>query len=269
MREKTLSESLKAGTLPMIGSIVVLTLTGPFGTYEDFAFGPRLVFWTLGILSGSLFIHVAVYYLIGLTKGTARDKIASAVAGAIVGSVPASVAIIYIYASMVGLAVSRDFFLPIWGNVAVIGVLVALAHVIPEVIRDHIRQAKAEAERVPEPVEAVAEQLEHVPLIEMLPNGTRPCQIMSFSMQDHYVEIATMDGTSLHLMTFGAAMDKLGDLQGARVHRSHWVSKRHLTDIRKDGRRHIAVLTDNRAIPISGPYLDSARALLAEKNATG
>ena len=76
-----------------------------------------------------------------------------------------------------------------------------------------------------------------------------------------------MDGKSLLLMRLTDAINELGDLRGARVHRSHWVSLRHLVDIKKDGRKTVAVLTDDRKIPISNPYLDDVRALLKEKNA--
>lgn len=268
MREQTLISSLKNSFWPIIASIVILTLTGPFGTYQELPFFTRFQFWTLAILGGSMFIHVIVFYLTKLTNGSHPQKLGAGVLGSILGSAPAAALVIVIYSSMTGSEVPSAWYLSIWGNVAIIAVLVTFVHILPEIIIERIRSSGPASEPAQEEVEDEPIRLEHVPLLDLLPDGTRPCQIMSFSMQDHYVEIRTMEGVSLHLMTFSAAIEKLGDLKGARVHRSHWVSLRHIVDIQKDGRRHAAIMTDERKVPISGSYLEAARDLLKEKNAT-
>jgi len=266
MREQTIFDSLKKSLWPTSVSIVVLTLTGPFGTYQEFALLKRFEFWSLSILGGSFFIHLIVFYLVQRTDGGYKQKLIASISGSILGSIPATLLVVLVYVSMTGVVVPTKLYLSIWGNVVVVAVLIAILHVLPGIF---LRPKLPNDE---EPVASedqviTSDAIEHVPLLELLPDGTRPCQIMSFSMQDHYVEIRTVDGVSLHLMTLREAIEQLGDLKGARVHRSHWVSYRHITDVQKDGRRHAAILTDERKIPVSGSYLEDARALLEAKNA--
>jgi len=66
-------------------------------------------------------------------------------------------------------------------------------------------------------------------------------------------------------MRLADAIKELGNLKGVRVHRSHWVAQQHLIDIKKDGRRFVAVLSDDRRLPVSAPYLEDTRDMLKEK----
>ena len=259
MREFSILKSLRNGIWITVLAVAVLTLSGPFGTYDSLDLGTRLWFWTVSMLAGTLFIQASVILALKIGPSTMRGVYGAAITGTLIGSVPATAIIMIIFESFTGAELYNADFPLLWSNVALVGCIVSCGHVFAQTGR--MRGESAEP-----PVDTKMEVLEiqHVPLLTRLPNGTRPCQIMSFSMQDHYVEVTMMEGQSLLLMRLTDAINELGDLKGVRSHRSHWVSERHLVDIKRDGRKFVAVLTDGRKIPISDPYLDGVRAVLEE-----
>ena len=76
---------------------------------------------------------------------------------------------------------------------------------------------------------------------------------------DHYLEVHTVDGHDLILMRMGDAVAGLGEL-GLQVHRSFWVSLRHVKDLVTVRGRHRLRLTGGREVPVSRTYLPAARA---------
>ncbi|MDG1736339.1 MAG: LytTR family DNA-binding domain-containing protein [Paracoccaceae bacterium] len=242
---------------------------GPFGTFYSYPLADRVIFWALAIIAGTACIGTSVVLTLRFFEDTLKARFISAAIGTALGSAPATFIIMIISDQMDDVSVPLNTFSSLWASVVLIGLLISCVHVVTDYVFNLGAFGKA-SKRPPNAIQTVASEqvkLENVPLLKLLPNGTRPCQIMSFSMQDHYVEIVTMNGSTLHLMRFNDVMDKLGDLRGERVHRSHWVSLRHLIDIKKDGRRHLAILTGDQTVPISSSYLDKAQNLLNEKNA--
>lgn len=269
IREVNLKQVFKTGIWLTLGAILILAFMGPFGTFHSFPVFERILFWALATIAGTACIGTSVVLTLRSLENTLRARFLAAAIGTVLGSAPATYLIMTISNRMDDVSVPLNTFSSLWASVALIGLLISCVHVVADYVFNlgafgsvatSVTQADQDAE-TEEP------QLEIVPLLKLLPDGTRPCEIMSFSMQDHYVEINTMNGSTLHLMRFSDAMDKLGNLRGERVHRSHWVSLRHLANIKKDGRRHVAVLTDGQSLPVSGSYLENARSLLKEKNA--
>jgi DNA-binding LytR/AlgR family response regulator len=58
------------------------------------------------------------------------------------------------------------------------------------------------------------------------------------------------------------AIKEVSNINGARIHRSHWVAQSHLIDIEKDKARHLAVLSDGRKLPVSNTYLPQVQEML-------
>ena len=262
MREFSTLTSLRNGIWITVLAVAVLTLSGPFGTFDSLNLGNRLWFWTVSMVAGTMFIQVSVILALKIRPSTMRGVYGAAIIGTLLGSVPATAVIMIIFENFTGSELYNSDFPLLWSNVALVGCIVSCGHVFAQLGSNRNENAAPRESTKTEVLE-----IQHVPLLSRLPNGVRPCQIVSFSMQDHYVEVTTMEGQTLLLMRLTDAINELGELKGARSHRSHWVSERHLVDIKKDGRKSVAVLTDGRKIPISAPYLDGVRAVLEEKNA--
>lgn len=82
--------------------------------------------------------------------------------------------------------------------------------------------------------------------------------LLRVSSQNHHVEVQTKAGKDMILMRFSDALDELDGLDGARVHRSHWVSAGAIQTVdRRDG-KIILRLTDGTSIPVSRGYRHAA-----------
>ncbi|MEM9087043.1 MAG: LytTR family DNA-binding domain-containing protein [Pseudomonadota bacterium] len=75
--------------------------------------------------------------------------------------------------------------------------------------------------------------------------------VIALEMEDHYVRVHTALGSELILMRLRDAMAHLSALEGRQVHRSWWVAKGAVEDIRRDGRNVRLVLTRGIEAPVS------------------
>ena len=78
--------------------------------------------------------------------------------------------------------------------------------------------------------------------------------LVALSAELHYIRVTTARGDTLVLYPFGRAVEDLKDVQGMRVHRSHWVALAHVTDIERRGQGAVAHLTGGLSIPVSRSY---------------
>jgi DNA-binding LytR/AlgR family response regulator len=75
--------------------------------------------------------------------------------------------------------------------------------------------------------------------------------LVALSVRDHYVEVQTMAGRGTLLMRFGDAVAEVAPVEGAQVHRSHWVAwDRVARVVREDGRLMLE-MAEGPPIPVS------------------
>ena len=77
-------------------------------------------------------------------------------------------------------------------------------------------------------------------------------------MRDHYVEAHTELGSELVLMRFSDAVKELEGIEGARVHRSHWVASGAVKRIVRDEGKIAVELTNGTRVPVSRSYRKAA-----------
>ena len=83
--------------------------------------------------------------------------------------------------------------------------------------------------------------------------------VIYLKMSDHYVEVVTATGHCTLLMRFTDAIEELGN-EGIRVHRSYWVSLRHVRGWTRRKQRMFLQLTGGHMVPVSRTYAAPARA---------
>lgn len=66
----------------------------------------------------------------------------------------------------------------------------------------------------------------------------------------HYLQVRTARGRATVLATIATAERALGEL-GLRVHRSHWVSLRHVARLARTARGNVLILSDGSRVPVS------------------
>lgn len=106
----------------------------------------------------------------------------------------------------------------------------------------------------------VADMAQPAPFFDRLPFDLGR-NLISLSMQDHYVEATTDKGTTLILLRFSDAIDELGDTKGAQIHRSHWIAQSAFRGLERDNGKLVARLSDDRRLPVSRTYAQTVRAL--------
>lgn len=93
-------------------------------------------------------------------------------------------------------------------------------------------------------------------------------KLISVSAEDHYVRIHSQGGNVRFLYRFTDALDLLGKLDGQRIHRSHWVARRHMRGLESAPGKTVLVLSDGRRLPVSASYRDSIVVTIATMPST-
>jgi hypothetical protein len=217
-----------------------LAFSGAFGTLEA-SLPRRLAYWVGTMLVGALlgggvarFFFPRSAALAGFWRLAARCALAS-------------------------LAMSAPFTLVAWGGaIAILGsdmpasrlpilflsvFMVALAVTALNTLVEHRRSAPPEGEP-PKPVR----------FLERLPPRLRGAAIWAVEAEDHYLRLHTSRGQDLILMRLADAVDELEGLDGAQVHRSWWVARDAVRDVRRGDGRAVLSLPDGLEVPVSRTY---------------
>ncbi|GAA4044179.1 LytTR family transcriptional regulator [Erythrobacter jejuensis] len=75
--------------------------------------------------------------------------------------------------------------------------------------------------------------------------------LLALEMEDHYVRAHTALGSDLVLMRLRDAMAELGGIEGMQVHRSWWVARGAVKDVKREGRNVRLVLGGGLEAPVS------------------
>lgn len=237
--------------------IVVMTLLGPFGTYDSFDFWPRLGYWAAAIGGVSLAAALIGIYLHAPRRGLTVHPLAISLLSSILATIPGTLIVWQVEVFWRGVGYDSIDLVAIGRGVFVI-ILVAT------IIRFSTWRTllPGQAGHAADRPGAVASE---TPFFERLPRdlGTN---LLSLSMQDHYVECVTARGRTLVLMRFTDALRELQDYPGMRIHRSHWVADGNIVSISRRGSRYFATLSDRRELPVSRTYLDAVREAVRHAN---
>jgi hypothetical protein len=239
---------LVAGTL---FAILVCVLTGPFDTMR--LPGPsRLVFWLVLIGWNSLKWWLWYGWVGPRTTGRPTAVLA-AVLGALLinATMPLEIDLMF-------RAIGRPMALP-WAGLYLTALLVAGSiSVLIAALRGPRRaalQAQAEPEALPMPTPALLAQRAGLPDL---------AGVLMVVAEDHYLRLVLADGAGgyrrpLVLFRLSDALPELAGQDGAQVHRSAWVARRHVAGARRDGRRWRLVLADGSEQPVSESHLPALR----------
>lgn len=245
MREMMARYATERKLVMFFGLILGFTLLGPFGTYESLGLWERLIFWSLIFTGIGAVMHVAIVLALEARFLARLPRVARIAIGSAVAALPGAALVIFLIAFMYDGGTSSEAYPVIWAQVAAIGTLVGFVEFPPS----------------PAAILGPAQTSFH----DRLPKDG-PHDIVSLTMNDHYVEVTTTDAKHMVLMRFADALEELSGADGLRLHRSHWADRRHLTAlVRREG-KPFAVLSDGRELPVSKSYLDAVAAVLPDRS---
>ena len=225
------------------GMIVLFTVVGPFGTFDKLSLPMRLLYWTI-TMTGTWLITMVV---VGLTR-TTLPKNVPAILMMLIGSSLAAFpnaayldVIIHWFLDLppdLGFWYQFIYALPISVVFGMI-VLFALASEFEEADKENGLTAEN-------------------PLIARLPHAKRG-PVMHMSMQDHYVQVTTTNGSELVLMRMADAVHAMNGQNGLQIHRSHWIARDHVANTRRERGQPVVVMKDGREFPVSRSFTKAAR----------
>lgn len=89
---------------------------------------------------------------------------------------------------------------------------------------------------------------------ERLPFKHQKADIYALSAEDHYLRVHTSAGSTLILMRLYDAIRELEGIEGSQTHRSWWVARDAIEDIRRQDGRVSLTLRGNIEAPVSRSY---------------
>jgi hypothetical protein len=250
-------------------AIFMCVFLGPFDTDIDLDIWQRLAFWTVAVsVVGSVIEHCMLAIL--TSRWFVKFHLAfRLLIGSMIGAVPGASFMIAINTIFRPEHLHDLHFPSLWLNVTIMSLLISgldcliklqLRKTSPESLSDAL-PFEVSTEIAPSPLSAIS-----LPrLFSRLPDRLREGQIISMSMQDHYVEITTTLGSEMLLMRLSDAVDLLDGMPGAQTHRSHWAASAHAVELVKAGRRHELTLSDDRALPVSNSFTADVSIMLKTK----
>ena len=242
----SLDRTLVRGVLMALAGGAVLALTGAFGM-DEVSLGFRLTYWTTVMVIGAAWGHLCSRVISRRVDFDARPWLATALLTATISG-PLSVMV---------WAVTTRFFdddrvlewerLPYFlGPVALVtGVLSALNVFIGRTpVQTHAALDGAAPARFP----------------ARLPPKLRGAVIRAVQSEDHYLRIHTDRGSDLILMRLSDALAELEGLEGAQTHRSWWVARDAVRDVRRGDGRATLILDGGLEAPVSRRFARALRA---------
>jgi hypothetical protein len=90
--------------------------------------------------------------------------------------------------------------------------------------------------------------------LDRLPLKLHGAELYAVQAEDHYLRLHTSRGSDLILMRLSDAIAELEGLEGAQTHRSWWVAKGAVADVRRADGRATLKLKDGAEVPVSRTY---------------
>ena len=231
--------------LAAMGAIgVVLALIGPFGSFRE-PLALRLIVWV-----GFAYVGYALYAPIdGLAQriapALALPVWALRIAGVLLASAFMSV-LVWVLPQLPGTirVPSLSAAMAHYFYVTVVGGMITALFTLGQ-------RGTGGAPSPPVPVAAApAPETGPSRFFDRLPVhlGT---DLLALEMEDHYVRAHTGLGSELVLMRLGDAIAELDEVEGLQTHRSWWVARDAVEEVKRDGRNLRLVLSSGLEAPVS------------------
>ncbi len=237
-----------------IVAVLLLTFLGPFDTFLRMPMLQRLLFWGCLLVLCGLFFHTIVMYVIHNPRLSSLPRIVRLLIGTFIASFPGLAAFLLVSYVVRDRVYYPSFYPFLWITVFVIGTAVSCANFLPPFAN---LQFERDSRRGVKPSE--------IPFLARISRNLGT-QLISVSIQDHYVEVVTKLGREMIYLSFSEAMDELEKYPGLQIHRSHWIAEETFVDIVREGRSTFARTSDGRKLPVSVPFRKPAELVLEQRN---
>lgn len=227
------------------GLVLLLGLTGPFGTYDRLPLMARFLYWMVVSVTTFWLGFVVSMIIATLAENRGVPLLVAVGIGGMAASLPISVILTLIDAAVFGTP-SEAVFLHVLPYVMVISSVVALLF------------EAVEARAVP--IKPTSTPIKTPTWVHQLPAELGQ-DLIWLHAQDHYVLARTAQGQVLVRASISDAAKDLGDY-GLRVHRSWWVAYHGIDRSENRKGRAVLVLHDGTCVPVGRSYRTHVRTAL-------
>lgn len=226
------------------GLTLLLAVGGPLGTLQSVDFEHRVLFWAAIVVSMISLSSLATNVLTRLSGEAPRKRDLIVVAGlvALVLTVPISA-----FAAGNSGLLGRLSVEIVTARVSETMAFLFLTALALTSIRHLDLSAQTAVSAQP------AENDSDVPRVVARLDPHLRGSLLSLTGRDHYVDVRTTAGTGAILMRFSDAMGEVAPVEGAQIHRSHWVAWAAIDGVEREGGK-LVVVTGDEKLPVSRSY---------------
>jgi DNA-binding LytR/AlgR family response regulator len=241
----------------LIGAIVVLGISGPFGTFEAFQVGQRLVYWAATVGLTYVVGRGSATFCIEILRPHIAQRWPRLIVAALLTSLPVTMIVIAIDSIAYWHLEPRNW-LNMWFYVALIVLAVVGAMVG---FRQQLRRDVEAAAAAPVPAGPASPDPSPNPMAPILARVPLPQRgrLLALVVEDHYVDIVTDKGKALVLMRLADAMRETGEVAGLQIHRSHWVARDAVVRAQRSEGKLSLELSNGMRLPVSRGFLPAVK----------
>jgi len=240
--------------------IVILTVMGPFGTLASQGFAQRLVYWgTITLVTFPVAMSGAIYFG-ALIHQLGFPEALSRLMGGVIGGIPIGLLVLLINRYVAGFDTSSSEDLArLTGYTVVISAAIAILYYVVESRPQQTSSGEPVAAKPSVP--SALQNQDKSPDIAFLKRLSKALgkDIISLQAQDHYVKVTTTRGSEMILLRLTDAERELEALEGGRVHRSWWLARKHVSALKRENEKWIAVLSNGNEVPVSRTFSKKVR----------
>lgn len=241
--------------------VLIFALTGPYGTLDRLMPGARLGYWlALHAMAWSIAIVFSIVAEILLRRYVA-SMFARMMIGSVVAALPIGFGITLVDFAFFGTLPSLTASLrqslgsmPLCVLFCILSYLTMHRQIAMAAAGSDVEQTKT----APLQAGETRPQTQQPPILSRLkPENRGP--LIRLTVRDHYTEVVTTRGRELVLLRFGDALMETGNIEGIRLHRSHWVATDHVASLKRDNGKLFVVARDGMEMPVSRSYTEAVR----------
>ena len=260
IREARSTIRLEYQLFGLAAAVAVLAWLGPFDTWGRLTLPDRVAFWSLATS-----VNWAFGLALGFVAGLVLERrgllawVAAVAGGSAVAAVPGT-AVVWLL-----VAAYMDHRMSGFAEIVSLYSQVIVIHLVLNALVTWLiygksggkpRRTDPAGEAVPPPSSAAAPAS---PFLERIPDRLGR-NLLHLHMQDHYVEIHTDVGSDLVLLRFRDALREVAQIDGAQVHRSHWVARGAVDGVERRNGRIALRLVNGTVVPVSRSFAPALRA---------
>jgi DNA-binding LytR/AlgR family response regulator len=250
-----MAKRLTIELLVIVALGLLIGLLGPFGTFTAPP-AQRMAIWVIWLVAGYAFFRPTGVVANWLCEATGMPSFAGRLLALAVASVPLTLVVIITGSgrSFAAALRSPDF----WTMYLYIAIVAAVVSIAMVAIFGRSAPVAARPQAIAEPEAAAPLSSEPAASTLPLPPGFGP--VRALKGEDHYVRVIGDGREELILMRMRDAIDRLGPVEGLRIHRSWWVAKDAVTAVRREGRTATLILKGGHEAAVARDMMPQLRA---------